>query len=382
MTKISYIHGIPADELAGRGLEAPAQAAYIPYTQLTEGEMRLALLREQAAVYAAAYPEVPAFRRAVRMYDGALIQGIHNGGVHFVGAIDADLQNVARQINQAKRLQRPAAGAFYTPRPSNGIGRIGEIVPPSITEDCEDYATRMTNRYYGGSDTAGPLKFQYKAMLALLPAKKKWLEYLGKCETQKAIEALYNAKLEGASHHVLYHRVSDVYRPIIGTRVDVKRILHQAGVGALAYTGDMSSSLMSMWVETGILRSNATGGVGAVGSVETSFALSDDPEAAYIAYQKTVAAAQKNRIGAAQIPVAAVIALVTAALTVADTILKTASAKKAGAFASANGFGTEAYSAAKTDWTNVQTPETITTDTNGNLLPVLLIGAGAYLLAK
>ena len=382
MTQIAYIHGISAGETSDRGKEINLTPQYIPYSSMTQGEMKLALLREQAMVYAKAYPEVPAFKKAVTMYDKALGNLADQGA--FVGVIDDDLQAVARQIRQAKQFTAPAAGAFYGPRGINQF-RIGAdpIIPYSVQEDCKDFATRMTNRFYGISWSTGKYVMQAPGINPAGMKKRRWLDYLTKCETQKQIEEMYNSKLEQSSHHVMYLNISPAFKPLIGSRVDVKRLLHLAGSTALAAGGNMNPDLMKMWIETGILRTNATSAVGAVGSVQSSFFLDTDKgDALYQEYQNTILKKKKTSgIQIDPIVTAALITLITAALKGAIDIVTNSQRLKLAALNAAQGFGTTAYSAEKLDWSNI-TPPTFdtTTQPSNNLLPLALAAGGAYIL--
>ena len=63
MTKITYIHGIPQDELVQRAAEIP-QAGTIDYRFLSEGELSATLLLRQLRVLANYYPELSDYRRA------------------------------------------------------------------------------------------------------------------------------------------------------------------------------------------------------------------------------------------------------------------------------------------------------------------------------
>ncbi len=109
-TGIYEIHGaVPQNEFADRGREIGVSSNYIPYLSLTKGEMRLALLAEQARMFSKAFPEYKEYRRSLTMLDNALNAGVSRG-VNFSGAIHGEvLQRVAREIAAASRQQRPAS---------------------------------------------------------------------------------------------------------------------------------------------------------------------------------------------------------------------------------------------------------------------------------
>ena len=380
MPQIEYVHG---NELPQRGKEVKGKMPFIPYTEMTAGEVHLALLEQQARVYAQAFPENPEYKQAVSMLENALYSGVH-GSHHFIGSISKELQPIARAISKAQKNIRWATGSNFGPARKLVQGaKIGEgLVESVINEnDCEDYATRVTNDFYSSNLS----KAEWKALQTWLPfgagdKKKRWLSNRAECQVQKEIERIYNEKLENASHHVLYHQFRSNFKPIQDTRVDFKRVLHVAGTEALANAGRMQPGLMSVWVETGILRTNAAGGVGPVGSVPASFDLSPENEQLLAIYQGTQK--KKDKIGE-PVTAAAVVALVTAALTVAGQIVAAVQQKRAGAFAAVQGFGTSAFSAETSDWANIDAENIPTNNTDLNkILPLLLIAGGVAIASK
>lgn len=379
MTRISYIHGpkqVPANELPDRGRQVVKTArAYIPYTALTRGEMRLALLREQASIMAAAYPDFPEYARALAMIDNALQRGVSNG-TPFVGQVPDSLQNVAYEIAAAANDSGPAAGDFYA-RPARLRG-IGEpIIPESITESCGQYATRKANQRFGKSWTVTMWKLQPGRG----SEKQYWLQMEAQCAAQKAIEQAMNARLESSAHHVLYKDIASGYTAIAGSRMDIKRLLHLAGVGALGNAAEVGRDMMSTWAEVGILRANAGAGVGPLPSVNSGFIVAtsgDDAELQkYMNWLRARKQDKMNGIGE-PLTVAAIVGLVVSALGAATALLSEINRHKATVMAAANGFGTPAYSAERGDFT-APAP-----DGAGGISPALLLGGAAalYLLTE
>jgi hypothetical protein len=354
MTRISYISGIPANEYPHRAANLQPRA-YIPYTSMTLGEMRLALLREQARLYASVYPEVTTYRDAATMLTNALGGGISRG-VNFIGAIPDDLQGVARAIATAAKQTNPVAGRFYGARTSLAEGvHIGAdpIVPVLYRDyDCNLKATEWANNFYGKNHDSGWYKTQAK--FADKGKYVRWLGYLNECETKQYIEKLLNEKLESSSHHVLYKGVPENFEPMIGTQANTKRLLQLSGVAALANVGSVSTDIMKGWTELGIQRTNVTYQLPPVNSFVTSAYLMPDPEK-WIAEATAVSNHGRGdvHVGVILATLAAITALVTAisaALGNAAKFRKDSEEKQANAFATAQGFGTEVLKSDKGDF--------------------------------
>jgi hypothetical protein len=341
--------------------------------------MRLALLREQAAIMAAAYPDFPEYARALVMVDNALNRGVSNG-VSFVGAIPDNLQAVAAEIARASQLTRPAAADFYG-RDSLAKGvRIGAdpIVPISITEDCEDYATRKANQLLGKDQK----KFWYKVQPPITNQKKKWLGFLEACKLQKDTERVLNARLESSAHHVLYKDIASGFSQIAGSRMDIKRLLHIAGIGGLASAATVSPAIMSEWTEVGVLRANAGVGVGPLPSAQSGFIVATNNNQqvldAYLAWSKQRGGSTINGIGFEPVTVTLIVGAIVSALgAVTKLLAEINQGKRINLQAQAQGFGTPAFSAEQGDFSMPAG-----SGAGGGINPLLLLGAGVglYLL--
>lgn len=348
MTAISYIGRVPGDEMKDRGAEVTRTArSYIPYTTLTEGEMRLALLREQAAIMTAAYPDFPQYAQALAMIDNALGRGISNG-VAFIGQVPDSLQDIARAIAQASELTGPAAADFYGREKLNDGVNIGAdpIVPTKITESCNRYATRLANNRFN----LNLPEDAWRVMPSLTAQKKFWLSKKAECELQKETERVLNETLERASHHVLYKDVAPGFAPIAGSRMDTKRLLHIAGIGGLASAATVSPAIMKEWTEVGVLRQNAAVGVGPMSSVNSGFLVATDGNEQvlqqYLAWSKT----RPGAVSGIGEPITATVIAITGAIVsalgaAAALIAKLNESKRLNLQAQAQGFGTPAYSA-------------------------------------
>jgi len=361
MTKISYIHAIPAAENADRGAEVQrARREYIPYLSLTEGEMQLELLRQRMQMFSAFYPDVPEYRRAVAMVDDVLKSGVHRG-VSFIGAIPDELQQVAQVINQAVNLTRPAAG--------NLLGResimngIGEIIPTADSTLRRNNCIKKVNNS----------NLSYKEQQAGVK----------KCETLFEIERIYNGYIERVGHHTVYNRITQGW-PDMPDRVFAKLILHDSGIEGMANAAELPKPLISDWVENGVLAKNSAIGAGMVGSTTTSFYLSPEPElllSKYVAWQQQRGGA---KIGIAPAVVIAVVGAITAVVGAALQFMTELQKQKAFAMSEAKGFGTSAYSALQSDWLQGMippVPPVVDPNASDNrTFTLLAAAAGAYFL--
>lgn len=347
MTRISTIHGIGQDEYAGRGAMV-TQQPYIPYLSLTKGEMELYLAAQQARILAQWYgSDAPQYGEALTMIDNALHAGVHRG-INWVGAVPDYLQNVARMIRQAERQNQPASRALFY-RPGGAMNGIGQIIPIDQRKaECIKQANKLKN----ANDLIKAIK---------------------KCDQQFAIEKIFNDRIEGTGHHMLYHGIGQDNK--MPETVKTKLLLQLSGVQGMAVAGSIDNSLMRGWVETGILSKNAQIGAGPIGSIRASVELSPDP-ALYL-QRFTSAKSSKTRgdvingIGAG--PLAPlIIGAITAALKVAANLIDLLRQKQA--TIAAQGFGTEAFSGRPSDWDSQEVAGGISTTT------LILLAAGAGML--
>ena len=378
MTVIRSIHGIPQNELSNRGQRAGKNALYIPYLTMTKGEMLISLLADEAAIYAAAYPEFPAYQQAEKMYYDALAAGVSNG-VNFVGALyDPILQTAAKNISSASKSRNPVSGGSFIGRQTLGTG-VKIWLPPLYTNDfdhdCVQYATKAANLKFGRDKN-----WQFWKNGFPPPEQKNfWKQQLSICQTKVAIEKIMNDSMVDSSHHLLYKSISGKFSPVLGTQVLTKKNFHLAGIGGLSLVSEIGEGLMSDWVEAGLLRKNAFSGVGVFGSVSSSLSLAPDPVKMAQDYNdfliKTngqTSAIQGIGFVAAVTALAALVTAIGAAIGNAAKFKNNLAEKQANALATANGFGTSAYKSETADFLQAGT-----TSSNSN---GLLIG-GAILAA-
>lgn len=366
MTKISEIHGIPANEFHDRG-RMVATLNYVPYLSLTTGEMELYLAAQRAKIRAQFYgSDAPQYAQAYQMIENALHAGVH-GGIRWMGAVPDYLQSVAAMIKQAERQTRPASktGLLLRGGQVNGIGQT-TIPIEQRKQACIEAAWK-------------------KAKIDKLKgAQKKIVEdYIkGKCNRQFNIEKIFNDAIENTGHHVLYHRISQNNE--MPERVFTKLLLHTSGVQGMAGAGDVQTTLMGSWVETGIVGKNAAIGVGPIDSIKAAVQLSNDPDGYYQRFYGDIAASQQKKKdkmnptlnGIGIIPAVAIIGAIAGALGAAAALINSLRGQQA--LIKAEAFGTDAFSAAETDWTKgANNPEV-----SGGLSPmtILLLGGAALLL--
>jgi hypothetical protein len=400
MTKISQMNGLtPAPFVPTFGIVQD----FVPYTGLTEGEMRLWLLRNQALTYRQLYPEYKEYQKAYDMLTNALHSNI-SAGVKFIGAIPDELQVVARAIDQASRQTAPTSRGGLISR--IGPSAIGDIVQTNIPDSsCEAYATRITNmelkakfkfelsttnwkRLKGGKWVPGTLLLNLSKNFSSVKWYQKWENNRLKCESQKTIEGILNGFVINGSHHVLYKEMpNESYVP---TLVRAKTVNHQGGVAGLATAGGMKDGLMNLWTETAIQAKNASINIGALNSLQSSSLLAPDPEQFNALLISKLEEAAKKRLGIGSVAATvAIIGAITAAITAAATLVGTLKKEENYALSAAQGtgFGTEKYSASKKDWVeskdpNAKDPNTDTTSGNDSMLPLILGGVGLYLLSQ
>jgi len=395
MTKISQVNGLTQPPYV------PTSAIvqdYVPYTGLTEGEMRLYILRNQALTYRQLYPEYKDYQKAYTMLENALHNNV-SAGVQFIGAIPDELQIVARAIDRASRQTAPASRGGLISR--IGPSAIGDIVVSQIPDsNCEFYATRITNIEFKkkfGKELSTTNWKRLKAGkwipgLILLNALKgvspsawyqKWENNRLKCENQKAIESILNGFVGDGSHHVLYKEMpNESYVP---TLVRAKAVNHKGGVAGLATTGQISTDLMRLWTETAVQAKNASINVGALNSLQSSALLAPDPEKFNALITNTLEKTGKTKGGIGVIDpvtVGLITAAITASVTVATTLINALFKKENYAMSAAQGtgFGTAAYTAEKKDF--IESGSENTTGGSNSMAPLILAGAGLYLLTQ
>jgi len=351
MTKISEIHGIPTGEFSGRGTEVNA-SGYVPYLSLTQGEMSIWLAAQRAKMLAQWYgADRPQYKAAADLLENALYSSLHGSGSYF-GALPDALQPIARMITQAKRRIKPAAVGGIVSRRGAGIGAI--IPAQERFKACLDDAKKQAG--------SNPVEF---------------LKRESKCKTQFEKEKIINTNLVNMAPHMVYKNLPT--GTTLPTDVVITRKLHRLGVEGIAGVANITDyQLVYQWVENGILQKNLQGGVGPFDSIQTAYALApnaDELLAKYIPYDIKKNKMNGPAIGIAPLLLAAIVTVITAAITAAFTYLSEIRKTEILAMSEAKGFGTPEFSAKQSDWLVSGTnPPTM-----AGISPMLLIGGAAAL---
>ena len=304
-TGIYEIHGnVPKNEFADRGKEIGVSSNYIPYLSLTKGEMRLALLAEQARMFSKAFPEYKEYRQALTMLDNALNAGVSRG-VSFVGTLNGEvLQRVAKEIATASRQQSPASHAGIFGRSSIGTG-IGNFTV--------DTATRLFECLKKAGSSA---------------------QKQHHCYVNHSIEKILNDRITDSSHHILYKdmRESDGVNGTIIT----KALFHRLGVEGVALVSELDKSMVNDWVENSVMKKNAEKNAGPIGSKDSTKILWDTKTA---------------KIGIIDPVTASIITTcIVAAIGAAAKMLTDMRAQKAYAMSEVKGFGTASFGPEDSDF--------------------------------
>ena len=228
-TTLSYIHGIPQNEWSDRAREIPA-AGHINYSQLTEGELKVALSLEQARMLRAFYPEVKEYRQIVETLQTALYTGIHGP---MVEKQDWKASAFARSLISQARAKRGPAAKVLMDRPSALRGPDEPIKSP---KDCG----REPGKILG--------VFNHKK-------QKEWEA----CMDQVLYQNLLNKKLESSAHHILYNFEKNANAA--PNKVAAKQVLHQTAIYKWAEITGLSAENVALWVRNGVMRGNAKQGM-------------------------------------------------------------------------------------------------------------------------
>lgn len=370
MTRISYIAGpVPTDEIQDRAAGIQPAAYFNPLV-LTEGGAYLRLMRDQVKVLSEYYPENRTYRKGLAMIDNQLHAGLH-GPTVYLGSVDRALYPVVRAIDvyktrrqPATRPQMPSVGAASWQDESMVAGPL-----PEVTQAFAVWWFLQDRAYLTGIGfkDAQQLKTNLEGMKGVPPVaprtvfEKKWAEYARKYENLKFVTELYNERIEKFAHHPLYNFLPQSTRDY-PSAVVTKNILHSAGIQAMANQGEFSTDNMSLWTRNSILRANINGGVGAFSPERSIFELTQLPESDLNTFlnvrtsatpgSQRPGATVKGHIGA--LPLAALIPLIAAAISAAAGIVQQILASKSqqNAYASVQGWGTDAYAAKEKDFQN------------------------------
>lgn len=389
MTRISVVHGLPLAAVAGSNDKPRVLAPWKPinWGKLTEGELRMALIGQQVEILKNWYGD-PDGRYA------ASIDAINNAlyaGVHRLGAINARpnaLPQVVSLINQAKYLMQPAARVYTSTRDPRKEGLIPDYIgmdEPEFKQYVEDYLAtgkcgEPLNQY--SHPDYGKIQWGWNAAIIdirnnanLNPTYREYL--IRACREQSRLIQLYNEKLVPASPHVLYNFIKD--KTVGGPYVATKAVLHQAGRDILGpRISGLSKTNMDLFLRNGVMQANASLSGGKLDPLSPEDLI------------KAIIATEQEGVGDFGATAAIVIAVLAAVAAAAEGIKSLFPPKDQVALDTIQGFGTESFNPAPSDWSDYM-PQT-TTGPDGKpiltndptkastswILPVL-IGGGALL---
>jgi len=298
MTKVTYLHGIPANEYKDRGKQVGPQA-FLNYGKMTVGETRLALAAEQAKILAAYYPEDQQFAIGAQELDNLLYRGLHNG--IYLGLSAPAF--VRRAVGQARGKTQPEGGGILEGR--SGVGST-PLIP---YDDCARFM----------QDTS--LSFHERTRLIS--------DCLGK---NREIEIL-NTHLEKSAHHLLYEYAKTTNIP---ATVATKRVLHRNAVSKVGQLFEFDRENLRLWLRNGIMRNNALNG-----------APPFQPEITIDALKPGAGIGEPITIAA----VTAIITAIIGAIGATVSLLQAMKAARAQEIRTvAQGIGTQTFSAEQEDW--------------------------------
>lgn len=337
MTKVAYIHGtpfqdsIPTDEWAQRAALVP-RAQYIAYDEMTEGGMKLALLREQLEILSNFYQDNVQYKTALdrvsQALEGNRVSGFYSGGT--TPMLDA----VNKTIAKALQRTQPAVG----------------LVP---LEDCN----RSNDAF-----AADPRYKDIKACLFCDPLRKR---YQDRCENLNYYPTVLNEHLEGSAHHMLYKFVQNPNAE--PNTVSTKAVLHATAIDELSKLSGLNRENMTAWYRNGVMRGNTKVGLSPM-----------QPEQTITSFKDSV----QTGVGE-PLTIAALTALITAIVSaVGGTIALIQKLRASDQVAFENtvrGAGNASWGPEKKDWLNDGAGGSTGLSSSNLLLP-LGLGAAAYLL--
>lgn len=225
-TQINYIHGIA--EMNQRATFKQVPSRYIPYLDMTAGEMLVRLELEEQRINAAYFSDVPEFKKEVAALENALYQGIHGTGRHFVGALSPGELRAAKVVNYASRLLDKAS--LYGNTRTRGVAGINADVIDYTARaaECKNAAFATWNALPGSQRTQAKLTY---LML--------------ECANQQAIEASLNKGFEASSHQIILGHIPN--NSGYPSTAAVKINDHNKAIGEFKRIGGFDPALVKKW---------------------------------------------------------------------------------------------------------------------------------------
>ncbi len=378
MSKVSYIHGIdmfagrsvPQNEWSDRSKALPPRS-FVDYGAMTDGEMKLVLAYEQFRILSAYYPEATEARRSAELLKDALFMGLHGPKNRLSGS---DQAQVRRLIEKARAMTAPASFVL------DGRGSIVQGIGNDPDTGWVDPAWADQIQVNPESNLPPMPSFTTKdcGKRGGVFANKSQKEAYNLCEQQNQYVKLLNEKLDRSSHHIMYaFNANPNQSPQV---VAVKTVNHQTACEKWSEITGLSVDNVRNWIRVGIMRNNVRVGIEPY-----------QPEKTIQVFRDGVI--EKNQNGVGVIPVAVVLALIsafTAAVGATASIINSLSARDSLRFKSSLGdMGLPGFGPQETDYLNggamTTTGAAVTTTGGFDIKDILIPGAlaaGAYFLLK
>lgn len=349
MTKVSFISGIPSSGKTERyGTRTVPKKRQINYTYLSEGELRLELLRDRMEILEKYYPESPEYKQYRKAFEESLKGGLHSEGKSLSGIGFTPALSI---VQQAKRMTQPAVnlrGGWF------GLG--------SPADDCRQEKNAVMD---------AQMRFMRAAFWNKKKRQKELDAALAELETCTGIlqmQQVLNAQLEDSGHHLLYHFVKNANS--VPNVVSAKSVNHRVAVGNFARVSGLSMENVVEWITNGIMRNNAKRGVEPFTPDQTIEILATEiPE-------------QSSISGPFLVALPKIIAAIAAAVGATVTLVNSLNAQKQIELqANLQGLGTVPFGPEQEDWYSGQGGGY---DNAGGMdyMPLLLAGGALLLLSK
>ncbi len=377
-TQINYIHGIA--EMNQRATFKPVPSKYIPYLDMSAGELLVRLELEEQRINAAYFSDVPEFKKEVAALENALYRGIHGTGRHFVGALSRGELRAAQVVNYASRLLDKAS--LYGNTRTRGVA--------GINADVIDYTARAAECQKAAFAT-------FNALPSSQRTQAKLTSLMLDCANQSAIEATLNKGFEVSSHQIILGHIpnNNGYPNTAAVKIND----HNKAIGEFKRIGGFDPALVKKWFNVTTMANNkekakitpytigptaanlakvADGGIAAFGAElnkgmvpkEIKFGNYTDGSKLYDIWQANHPTGV-NAIGFDPVTITAVLGAITALIGSVTAFYSELRQKKTDAMATIGGFSTREFGADGTEFDGAGN-----SGAGGNSKYLLLAGAG------
>lgn len=332
---------------------------YIDYSGLTEGELTLRLLDENAKILAAYYGDPNGTFQKVRNYIFNASKNLHSITGH-IGYVDPKFYNLFSYIEYAKERSKPAGIAS---------ARIGDFASDrdALIKNC-DYTSSEYLKWQAGGKT-NPITKEKTPIY--YPRKKDgtlWdLNDLSKaklaCDDQRFFLDLFNSHLEKSAAHTLYEFIADSELNSLPGTANFKANNHRLANSSMSRYSQLDRTNIVLWQRNGIMRRSAASGL-----IEIS------PEAMINNWKQI----GKEGIGLDPATAALIVSIISAAFGAASELLKLLLLKKSTFSSEVRGYGSTTFGPEQGDFAVGTSNDFQISD----FIPYAAAGAGIYLLTS